>query len=184
MSPVFFASSTEWRKWLEAHHAKETEILVGMYKGNFPKPYMTWPESVDEALCFGWIDGVKRSIDAISYTTRFTPRKSGSIWSNVNIAKAESLIAQGRMTPPGLAKFQARSSAKSGIYSFEQDAVEFDGASLAEFRKNPAAWQFFQTTPPSYRKKMTWLVISARQPATRQKRLAMLIEASKNHRRI
>ena len=184
MNPKFFASAAEWRAWLEANHAKETELLVGFYKKNSGRPSMTWPESVDEALCFGWIDGVSRSIDEVSYSKRYSVRRPGSIWSKVNIAKAESLIARGRMTEAGLAKFRERSSAKSGIYSFEQGAVELDAASVTAFQENPGAWEFFQSQTPSYRKKGTWGIVSARQPLTRQQRLARLIEASGNRQRI
>jgi uncharacterized protein YdeI (YjbR/CyaY-like superfamily) len=184
MAPQFFASASLWREWLEANHAKETELVVGFYKRDSGRPSMTWSESVDEAICFGWIDGVTRSIDANSYCKRYSVRQPGSIWSKVNIAKAESLIAQGRMTAAGLAKFRARSAARSGIYAFEQGAVEFEAAAAAEFQAHPAAWEFFQQQAPSYRKKVTWWVVSARQALTRQKRLALLIDASANRQQV
>jgi uncharacterized protein YdeI (YjbR/CyaY-like superfamily) len=180
MPPKFFPSAAEWRTWLEANHAKVTELLVGFQKRNSGRPGMTWSESVDEALCFGWIDGVVKSIDESTYCKRYTVRKSGSIWSKVNIAKAESLIAAGRMTEAGLIKFRQRSSARSGIYAYEQSAAELDAESATEFKENPGAWEFFLKQTPSYRKVVTWWIVSARQPLTRQKRLARLIEASSN----
>lgn len=178
MVPRFFASSAAWRKWLHAHHAKQTELLVGFYKRDSGRPCMTWSESVDEALCYGWIDGVRKSIDDTRYSIRFSVRKPTSIWSKVNIAKAEALIASGRMMPAGLERFQRRTSAKSGVYAFEQGEIEFDAASARAFQADPTAWEFFQKQGAYYRKRMTWWVINARRPETREKRLAKLIEAS------
>jgi len=177
MKPRFFSSSTEWRDWLQTHHAQETELFVGFYKRGSGRPSLTWSEAVDEALCFGWIDSVCRSIDRTRYCLRFSPRKPSSIWSKVNIAKAEAFIASGRMTPAGLEKFQGRSAAKCGVYAFEQGKIRFDAKTTAAFKADRAAWEFFQKRGPGYRKRMTWWVINARQSATRERRLAKLIQA-------
>lgn len=139
---------------------------------------MTWPESVDEALCYGWIDGVRKSLDEISYTIRFTPRKTTSIWSLVNIKKVEVLTAEGRMQAAGIKAFAARKENKSGIYAFEQEPAGLPEAFERVFSKNKAAWSFFQAQPPSYRKTLIWWVISAKREATRKSRLDRLIEAS------
>jgi uncharacterized protein YdeI (YjbR/CyaY-like superfamily) len=177
-TPRFFESAKAWRTWLETGHARETELLVGLYKRTSGRPCMSWPESVEEALCFGWIDGVRRSIDESSYQIRFTARKKGSTWSKVNMAKAESLIAAGKMTKAGLEAFRSRSPARSGIYSYEQGALELGAEATAAFIANPKAWEFFQKQAAWYVKKASWWVIRARLPATREKRLAKLIEAS------
>jgi uncharacterized protein YdeI (YjbR/CyaY-like superfamily) len=184
MPPRFFPTPTEWREWLEVNHAKVAELVVSFHKRDSGRACMTWSESVDEALCFGWIDAVRRSVDQSSYTIRFCPRKSGSIWSNVNIAKAEGLIKAGRMRPAGLAKYQSRTAAKSGVYAFEQGELEFDPASRKQFRASAAAWKFFQAQPASYRQKLTWRVINAKLPETRKKRLALLIKASSDGKRL
>ena len=139
---------------------------------------MTWPESVDQALCFGWIDGVRRSIDEDSYSIRFTPRRPNSIWSAVNLKKAEALIEQGLMRPAGQRAFDARDPAKTNRYSFEQQHIAFDADSEKEFRRNRGAWKFFQAQPPGYRKVATFWVMSAKQQATRARRLARLIDTS------
>jgi uncharacterized protein YdeI (YjbR/CyaY-like superfamily) len=183
MKPLFFSKPFDFRKWLEKNHAKETELLVGFYKVSSGKPSITWPESVDEALCFGWIDGVRKSIDDESYTIRFTPRKPGSIWSAVNIKKVAELTKKGLMHPAGLAAFEKRKDYKSAVYSFEQKEI-----SLGEYEKklkaNKKAWSFWSTQAPSYRKAATWWVISAKQEATRAKRLATLITDSEAGLRI
>ena len=184
MSPHFFETAADWRQWLEKHHSNKTELLVGFYKRASGRRSMTWPESVDEALCFGWIDGVRRMIDEISYSIRFSIRRRGSIWSNVNINKVESLIADRKMTAAGLEKFKDRAAAKSGIYSYEQKSVDFDDLVKKQFMLNKEAWAFFQTQPPSYQKKIIWWVMKARLPATRQKRLATLITNSMKQKRL
>ena len=145
---------------------------------------MTWSESVDEALCFGWIDGVRKSLGDASYTIRFCARKPMSTWSKINIAKAQALISAGRMAPAGLAKFRARSPEKSGTYSYEQAAVSLGRAAERRFRQSRAAWRFFSGQAPSYRKMAIWWVTSARRPATREARLARLIETSARLERI
>lgn len=187
MDPVFFATPAEWRAWLEANHASETELLVGFHKKGTGMPSITWPESVDEALCFGWIDGVRRSLGAESYTIRFTPRKPRSFWSNVNIRRAGELIAEGRMMPAGLRAFEARTGERSGVYSFEQEdqaKVVLTPAMEARFRADAGAWEYFQSRPPWYRRTATWWVISAKKEETREKRLATLIADSAARRPI
>ena len=184
-APLFFASPSEFRAWLEAHHGRETELLVGFYKKGSGKPSMTWSESVDEALCFGWIDGVRRSLDAERYTIRFTPRKPTSIWSNVNIAKVEMLLKADRMRPAGLAAWQRRDPEKSGIYAFERKSpAEFDAELERRFRRARSAWRFFQAQPPGYRRLATHYVTSAKRPETRERRLEVLIERSARGERL
>jgi uncharacterized protein YdeI (YjbR/CyaY-like superfamily) len=179
VDPTFFAAPADFRAWLEEHHAAESELLVGFYKKGSGRPSITWPESVDEALCFGWIDGVRRSLGDEAYTIRFTPRKRRSIWSVVNVRRAGELIEEGRMRPAGLAAFEARTEERSGVYSFEQkDPVAFDEARARRFQADAKAWEFFQAQPPWYRRTATWWVISAKKEETRAKRLATLIEDS------
>jgi len=183
-SPRFFKKPEDFRAWLEKNHATTTELLVGFYKRASGRPSMTWPESVDEALSFGWIDGVRKSIDETSYTIRFTPRKPRSIWSDVNIAKVKSLIEQGRMSPAGLAAWALRDEARSGIYSFERKAAALDTAAEQQFRQNRKAWAFFQAQPPGYRRVAAHYVSSAKRDDTRARRLAALIECSAKGERI
>jgi uncharacterized protein YdeI (YjbR/CyaY-like superfamily) len=178
MKPTFFRTPAVFREWLAKHHATTDELLVGFYKKDSGKPSMTWPESVDEALCFGWIDGVRKSIDESSYTIRFTPRKSGSIWSSVNIQRAQVLIEQGQMQPAGLKAYYARRENKSGIYSYEQPSVELEAPYNRLLKKNKAAWSFFQEQPASYRKAVSWWIISAKKEETRLKRLEKLTTLS------
>jgi uncharacterized protein YdeI (YjbR/CyaY-like superfamily) len=174
---TFFATSSEFRKWLEANHQTETELLVGYYKVGTGKPSMNWSESVDEALCFGWIDGVRRTIDAESYCNRFTPRNPKSNWSAVNIKKVEELIRLGKMMPAGLAAYEKRSNARSAIYSYENRPESFTPEMEAWFRENDKAWSFFSDQAPSYRKTTIYWVMSAKQEATQKSRLEKLIEA-------
>jgi len=178
-TPTFFATPKAFRQWLERHADSAPELLVGFHKVGSGRPSMGWSESVDEALCFGWIDGIRRRIDEHTYSIRFTPRKPSSIWSAVNIAKVEQLQAAGRMTPAGLAAFAHRKAHKSAIYSHEQAAVVELPASLQRaFQRNKAAWRFFQeSTPPSYRKSMLHWVASAKRDATREARFAELVAA-------
>lgn len=185
MYPTFFDTSAAFRAWFELHHASAAELLVGFYKVDSGRPSMTWSESVDEALCFGWIDGVRRRLDDVAYTIRFTPRRKNSIWSLVNLGKVEVLIAQGRMRPAGMAAFEARSLERSGIYSFEQSTpLTFGEEQLDAFRKQAGAWRFFDALPPGYRRTITFWVLSAKQPATRARRLAQLIQACAEGRRL
>ena len=178
MTPLFFATQNEFRQWLEANHDKESALIVGFYKVNSGKPSMTWSESVDQALCFGWIDGVKHSIDQDSYQIRFTPRKKNSIWSAVNIKKVEGLIEKGLMRNAGLVSFNHRTEDKSKIYSFENEEVKFSPELEAIFKSNKAAWDYFQSLAPTYRKPSSNWVMSAKQEATRLKRLHELIADS------
>ncbi len=184
LAPTFFASAADFRRWLEAHHDSHTELVVGFYKVGSGRPSMTWTESVREALCFGWIDGVRRSIDEHSYSIRFTPRKAGSIWSAVNLKHVDELIAAGRMTAAGLAAYERRKDAKSKVYAFEQADIAFTKADLATFKATPQALAFFKAQAPSYQKTATWWVISAKRPETRAKRLAQLIGCCANKERL
>jgi uncharacterized protein YdeI (YjbR/CyaY-like superfamily) len=184
MKATFFPGPADFRRWLAANHASASELLVGFYKRGSARPSITWPESVDEALCFGWIDGVRKSLGEISYTIRFTPRKSTSIWSAVNIKRVEVLTAEGRMQPAGLKAFEARRENKSGVYSYEQRRDELEEPYAGILKKNKAAWSFFQSQPPSYRKTVGWWVISAKREQTRLKRLDTLIQDSAAGRRI
>ena len=178
MKPRFFKTPAAFRKWLAANHDKSKELWVGYYKKDSGKPSITWPESVDEALCFGWIDGIRKKFDEESYMIRFTPRKKESIWSAVNIRNVERLIKEKRMMPAGSQAYALRKEYRSGIYSYEQRPVELVEPYASQFKKNKAAWKFFQAQPPGYRKMMTWYIVSAKTEETRQKRLARLIESS------
>jgi uncharacterized protein YdeI (YjbR/CyaY-like superfamily) len=184
MEITFFKSRADFRKWLEKHHTTAQELWVGYYKKDSGRPSITWPESVDEALCFGWIDGLRKSVDEISYKIRFTPRKPRSIWSAVNIKRAEELLLEGRMQPAGQRAFEARLENRSGIYSYEQRKAELDDPYGAKFRQNRGAWEFFEAQPASYRRAAIWWVLSARKEETRLKRLEKLIAESAQGRRI
>lgn len=178
MTPTFFAKQSDFRKWLEKNHQTESELVVGFYKVDSGKPSITWSQSVDEALCFGWIDGVRTSIDKNSYQIRFTQRKPTSIWSAINIKKVEELIQQGLMQPPGLASFEKRTENKSRIYAHEIAEVNLSSDFEKQFKANKIAWDYFQSLAPSYRKISTNWVMSAKQEATRIKRLNELIADS------
>jgi uncharacterized protein YdeI (YjbR/CyaY-like superfamily) len=182
---TFFEKPEQFRAWLEEHHESEQELLVGFYRKGSGRPSITWPESVDEALCFGWIDGIRRGIDDESYSIRFTPRKPTSNWSSVNIARVAELEKEGRMRPAGRAAFERRSEKRSGIYSYERrQAAKLDPAQQREFEAQPAAWAFFEQQPKGYRQTATHWVVSAKRPETRAKRLATLIEDSAAGRRL
>ena len=176
--PTFFASKSDFRKWLQKNHKNRTELLVGFYKAGSGKQSMTWSQSVDEALCFGWIDGVRKSIDNDSYQIRFTQRKPTSTWSAININKVEALIKQGLMQPAGLASFEKRIESKSKIYSYEKDEAELTPDFKKQFKANKKAWEYFQSLAPSYKKVSMHWVMSAMQEATRAKRLKKLIADS------
>jgi uncharacterized protein YdeI (YjbR/CyaY-like superfamily) len=177
--PLFFPTPAEFRAWLEQNHTSAGELSVGFYKRDSGKPSMTWPESVDAALCYGWIDGVRHSIDAVSYRIRFTPRKPRSTWSAINVRRVEELTKLGLMRPAGVKAFEARKGDKTGIYSYEQrKQARLTPAYEKQFRANQKAWDFFQAQPPWYRRTAAYHVISAKQEATRQKRLAELIRDS------
>lgn len=182
---TFFETPSDFRAWLEEHHETESELLVGFYRKGSGRPSITWPESVEQALCFGWIDGVRRGIDEMSYSIRFTPRKPTSNWSQVNIDKVAELTDQGRMRPAGIAAFERRSEARSGVYSYEQRRnAELEPEQRREFEANAAAWRFFESQPPGYRRTAIHWVVSAKRPETRRKRLATLIDDSANGRRL
>lgn len=179
MKPIFFASAQAFRTWLSKNHDKESELWLGYYKKSSGKPSITYSEAVDEALCFGWIDGVRHGIDDETFQQRFTPRKKGSTWSLVNVAKVEQFQKEGRMHPAGMAAFNARNPAKTGIYSAEnRDKAVLPAADEKLFKANKKAWEFFQAQPKGYKTAAIWLVISAKKPETREKRLRELIEHS------
>jgi uncharacterized protein YdeI (YjbR/CyaY-like superfamily) len=180
--PRFFRNQQALRAWLGKHHADENELLVGFHRKDSGRPSITYPEALDEALCFGWIDGIRRGLNTDSYTVRFTPRRPRSNWSQVNIRHVKRLTAAGRMKPPGLKAFNER--VKSRDYSFESSIRELDRALGRRFRANRKAWGFFQTQPPGYRRVSQFWVMSAKQEATRVKRLAVLITCSARAERI
>jgi uncharacterized protein YdeI (YjbR/CyaY-like superfamily) len=176
--PTFFATPAAFRRWLARHHASRAFVWIGFWKKASGNKGITYAEAVDEALCFGWIDGLVHSFDDRAYKQRFTPRKAGSIWSAINIAKAERLKKAGRMEKGGLAAFEGRDPKRAGLYSFENKPAEFSPAVEKRFRANKAAWRFFAAQPPGYRRVATFWVMSAKQEATRERRLARLIEDS------
>jgi uncharacterized protein YdeI (YjbR/CyaY-like superfamily) len=180
----FFRTALNLREWFGQHHATAQEPWVGYYKTSSRKPSITWPESVDEALCVGWIDGIRKRMDDLCYTIRFTPRRPGSIWSAVNIKQVQALSEEGRMQPAGSAAFQARKENKSGIYSYEQRSATLVEPYATRLRQNAAAWAFFQAQPASYQKAANWWVVSAKQEATRLRRLEKLVEDSVHRRTI
>jgi uncharacterized protein YdeI (YjbR/CyaY-like superfamily) len=175
IKPIFFPTQSDLRKWFEKNYKKEKELLAGYYKVSTGKPSITWSQSVDEAICFGWIDGIRRNVDEESYCIRFTPRNPKSNWSAINIKKAEELIKLGIMKPEGLALFNQRTDKNSKVYSYENPAVTLDKSYEKKFRTNKQAWKFFQSTAPSYQKTTTRWVMSAKQEETRLKRLNELI---------
>jgi uncharacterized protein YdeI (YjbR/CyaY-like superfamily) len=183
-SPRFFSSPDTFRSWLEKNHARATELFVGYYKVGTGRPSMTWSESVDQALCFGWIDGVRRSVDKESYCIRFTPRKPTSTWSAINIRKVKELTKQGLMRPAGLAAFENRKKERSRIYSYENRPTVFPAALEKRFRTSKAAWTFFTNQAPSYRRTIVYWVISAKKQETQLSRLAKAIDASAMRKRL
>jgi uncharacterized protein YdeI (YjbR/CyaY-like superfamily) len=184
MKPTFFADQQDFRKWLEKNHQDQKELLVGFYKVTSKKPSMSWSQSVDQALCFGWIDGVRRSIDDESYSIRFTPRKTSSIWSAINIQKMEDLTKTGLMTDAGLKAFSFRTENKSKIYSHEKEPVPLDVVYEKQFKSNKLAWDFFEKQPPSYKKVMIHWIMSAKQEKTRLSRLEKTIVESEKQKRV
>ncbi|WP_322402394.1 YdeI/OmpD-associated family protein [Massilia luteola] len=184
-APVFFEDAAAFRAWLAAHAHEARELLVGFHKVGTGKPCMRWSDSVDQALCFGWIDGVRKGVDADTYTIRFTPRKAGSIWSAVNIDKVARLRELGLMTQAGEAAFALRSEDRSRVYSHERATpAELEPADLARFKRHKAAWAYFEACPPGYRKRMLHVVTSAKKPETRAARLDRLIAACAEGRRL
>jgi uncharacterized protein YdeI (YjbR/CyaY-like superfamily) len=184
MKIKYFKSAKNFRNWLKKNHATTQELWVGYYRKASGQPSITWPESVDEALCFGWIDGLRKGVDDLRYTIRFTQRRQGSIWSAVNIKRARELSEKGLMKPTGVAAFAARRENRSGIYSYEQRSANLDGTYEKRLRRNKAAWDFFYAQPPSYRKAIGWWIVSAKQEATRLKRLEKLIRESAKGERL
>jgi uncharacterized protein YdeI (YjbR/CyaY-like superfamily) len=182
--PTFFASPAAWREWLDKHHETASECLVGLVKVTTGAANMTWSESVDQALCFGWIDGVRRRIDDRSYSIRFTPRKPASIWSRINVEKVTALEAAGLMAPAGRQAFAGRSAGKTAIYSYERDAEDFSDEQAAEFGSNQPAWTFWLAQAPWYRRNATHWVLGAKRAETRERRLKQLIEDSAHGRRL
>jgi uncharacterized protein YdeI (YjbR/CyaY-like superfamily) len=185
MKPKFFSTPSQFRSWLQEHHGAFEELWVGFHKKDSGKPSITWPEAVDQALCFGWIDGVRRSLDSNSYVIRFTPRKPRSTWSAVNITRAKELAAQGLMSRAGLTAFARRSDEKSAIYSYEQrKSAKLADEQERNFRANRKAWNFFESQPPWYRRTAVYWVTSAKKEETQAKRLSTLIEYSERQKPI
>ena len=177
-TPRFFASPAAFRKWLAANHAKKGEVLLGFHKVGTGKPGLTWTQSVEEALCHGWIDGVRRSLGPEAYTIRFTPRKPGSHWSAVNVRHALRLIEEGRMGPAGKSAFEARTAKRTAQASYEQGDIAFTPAQMNSFKADKAAWTFFSRQAPTYRKAVVWWVVSAKRPETSERRLAQAVACS------
>jgi len=184
MDPIYFKDQDEFRSWLKENHQTATELLVGYYKTGSGKANMTWSQSVDQALCFGWIDGIRRSIDNEKYCIRFTPRKSASIWSKINIDKIGELTRKGLMHPMGFEAFNKRKKSKSGVYSFENEPGKLAGELESIFMANRDAFDFFKSQAPSYRKNIINWIMSAKQEKTRMARLEKLIKASEKQSRV
>ncbi|NWJ46039.1 MAG: YdeI/OmpD-associated family protein [Chloroflexi bacterium] len=184
MDTIFFQTEAEFREWLEQQHAQMQELWVGFYKKSTAKPGISYGQAVDQALCFGWIDGIRKTIDVESYMIRFTPRKPRSIWSAVNLKRAGELVELGLMHASGLKTYQERDPDKAQLYSYENDKRALVDSYEAQFRENPAAWDFFQAQPPYYKKVASFWVMSAKKEETRLKRLATLIEDSAQGRRL
>ncbi|HKR13448.1 MAG TPA: YdeI/OmpD-associated family protein [Pyrinomonadaceae bacterium] len=180
MKPKFFSSPEKFREWLDQNHDRANELLVGFHKKASGKKSITYPEALDEALCFGWIDGVRRNLDETSYTIRFTPRKPKSIWSLVNVRHVERLTKDGRMAEPGLKAYALRDPKHTGVYAFENAPREFSPEYEKKFRANKAAWKFFETEPPSIRRTCIFWVMNAKKEETRLRRLEQLIDSSAN----
>ena len=178
MKPKFFSTPAEFRKWLEKNHGSETELMIGFHKKSSGKKSITYHEALDEALCFGWIDGVRRRLNETSFEQRFTPRKPKSIWSLVNVRHVERLTKDGRMRTPGLEAYERRDPKRTGIYAFENQPKVFSPAYEKRFRQNKAAWQFFENLPPYSKKLYIHWVMSAKREETQIKRLELLIESS------
>lgn len=181
---TYFSDAADFHRWLKKHYGRAAEITVGFYKRSSGRAGLTYSQALDEALCLGWIDGVRRNDGPDRYTIRFTPRKPRSIWSLINVRHAERLIAAGRMQPAGLAAFEARSAAKTGTYSYENRPNDLPAELAQSFRGDKPAWAFWQAQPPGYRRTATWWIVSARKPETRARRLASLIAQSAASRRL
>lgn len=184
MAPRFFASQAAFRKWLEANHAKAGELWIGFWKAHTGRKGLTYEEAVEEALCFGWIDGLVKRHDEAAYMQRFTPRRARSVWSAINIAKVEALRKAGRMAKPGLAAFAGRDTKRAGLYSFENREVVLEAAFEKRFRARKAAWTFFAAQPPGYRRLAAFWVMQAKREETRERRFAQLVADSAGGRRV
>ena len=182
-APAFFANQADFRRWLAAHHESAPALLVGFWKKGTGRPSIDWPQARDEALCFGWIDGVRKSLGDESYTIRFTPRRRGSIWSNVNVARYDALTAAGQMTAAGVRAYE-ENKGRQGVYAYENAQKELTGAETKQFRANKAAWADWEKRPAGYRRVVLHWIGSAKKPETRARRLATLIEDSAAGRRI
>jgi len=184
MKASFFATQADFRKWLKKNYKSETELILGFYKVGSGKPSLSWSQSVDQALCFGWIDGVRRSIDAESYCIRFTPRRSTSIWSDINIKKVEELTKQGLMMPEGIKAFELRKEQRSRVYSHEKEPAKLNANYIKQFKLNKAAWTYFDDQAPSYKKVITHWIMSAKQEKTQLARLQKTIETCSQQKRV
>jgi len=184
MTPRHFASQAEFRRWLEAHHASARELWVGFYKKASGKRGLEYKEAVDEALCFGWIDGIKKRVDEASYTHRFTPRTAGSIWSAINLKRMKVLIASGLVSKAGLETYERRDPRRAGLYSFENRPQSFDAAIERRFKSNARAWEFFRAQPPGYRKLVTFWIMSAKKEETRMRRLDAVVAKAAEGKRL
>jgi uncharacterized protein YdeI (YjbR/CyaY-like superfamily) len=182
--PRFFASAAAFRRWLAAHHARVRELWVGFHKKDSGRPSVTYPEALDEALCFGWIDGVRKNVGATSYTIRFTPRKVDSFWSVVNTRRVAALRKAGRMAAPGLAAFSRRDRSRTKRYSYERGAARLTPAEQRRFKAEAKAWAFFRAQPPGYQRLATWYVASAKKDETRRKRLEILMASAARGKRL
>jgi uncharacterized protein YdeI (YjbR/CyaY-like superfamily) len=180
----FFRSPAEFRRWLQKNHERVQELWVGFYKKESGRPSLTWPESVDEALCFGWIDGVRKRVDEISYTIRFTPRKAGSFWSPVNTRRVAELTKAGKMAPAGVAAFERRDHQRTRRYSYERTTARLTPAEARLMKASPGAWEFLRAQAPSYQRLAAWFVASARKPETRRRRLERLIAVCARGKRL
>jgi uncharacterized protein YdeI (YjbR/CyaY-like superfamily) len=181
--PAFFATAAAFRRWLKAHHETAPELLVGFWKKGTGKPSIDWPEARDEALCFGWIDGLRKSLGAASYTIRFTPRRRGSIWSNVNVERYTALTEAGRMTAAGVRAYE-ENKGRQGVYAYENAQKELTPAETGQFRADAAAWADWEKRPAGYRRLVLHWIASAKKPETRARRLATLIADSAAGRKI
>lgn len=182
--PLFFSTPADLRAWLDSNHDSVDELWIGLYKKATGRPSVTWPEVVDQLLCYGWIDGIRKSLGEQAYVNRATPRRKGSHWSAVNVRRVGQLIEAGLMMPAGLAAWEARDPANTARYSFEREHAAFPDDLEARFRRHPDAWSFWEAQPPGYRRTVTWWVVSAKKEETRRRRLGKLVEACAEGRRI
>lgn len=184
MKPKFFSTPAQFREWLERNHDSASELLIGFHKKSSGKKSITYHEALDEALCFGWIDGVRKKLNETSYMQRFTPRKPRSIWSNINVGHVERLKKEGRMHASGLAAYEKRDPKRTGIYSFENDPAKLTPLFEKKFRANKKAWDFFQEQAPYYKRLMIYRIMNAKKEETKIRKLDQLIEVSANGQRI